>query len=386
MKVGLGVFATAPSGMEVGTIDTALGLLEQGGDPLVFADAGAVLPPRAEALRDRIVRLEPLPAALRKQRMQDALFLPTKLAFARRWAAALRRHPVDVVHTFSPGCAALIAPRTPTVVQAWFNPPTLSARLRTMLGFAPRFPPLYLANVFMLLQSHTADALAYRRADAILTNTKTAEAAFRSRGYPAENVPPSIEMPSELPARRPSERFRIAFCAHPLDRPRKGLLYVLEALGHLDDAPGVELTLIGGSSPALEESIAKARRTGASVELLGRVPRQRYLDHLARDTDLLAFSSLYEEWGYALFEAFSRGVPAVTFDLYPFQDIVDGDTGRLVAPRDSSQLAAAIEEARRGAFPAPSTVLNSARRRFGSAAVAARLLEVYERLVLRRSS
>lgn len=385
LKVGLGVFASAPSGMEVGTIDTALGLLERGAEPVIFADSAAVLPERAEALRDRVVRLDPLPRAVRIQRMQDALFLPTKLAFSRRWAAALRECPVDVVHTFSPGCAALTPSGIPTVVQAWFNPPTLGARLRTMLGFAPRLPPVYLANVAMLLQSHTADALAYRRADLILTNTETAEQSFRSRGYEAQHLPPSIDVPAALPERRPGDRFRIAFCAHPLDRPRKGLLYLLDALGRLDDGSAVELTLIGGSSPELDEPIARARRNGASVRLLGRVPRDRYLDHLARDTDLLAFTSLYEEWGYALFEAFSRGVPAVTFDLYPFHDIIDEDTGQLVAPRDSAALARALEAARQGALPEPAAVLASTRRRFGSLAIADQLIAVYERLVASRS-
>jgi glycosyltransferase involved in cell wall biosynthesis len=371
--------------MEVGTIDTALGLLERGADPVVFADAAAVLPDRAEVLRDRIVRLDPLPRALQMQRSQDALFLPTKLAFARRWAVALHDNPVDVVHTFSPGCAALIPRGTPTVVQAWFNPPTLRARLRTMLAFAPKLPPVYLANVAMLLQSHSADALAYRRADVILTNTATAEGDFRGRGYEARRLPPSIEVPSGLPERRPADRLRIAFCAHPLDRPRKGLLYLLDALGRLEDGTGVELTLIGGSSPELEEPIARAQRNGALVRLLGRVPRDRYLDHLARDTDLLAFTSLYEEWGYALFEAFSRGVPAVTFDLYPFHDIVDEDTGRLVAPRDSSALARALDAARHGALPEPAAVLDSTRRRFGSLAIAEQLIAVYEGLVASRS-
>lgn len=381
IKVGLGVFASAPSGMEVGTIDTALGLLERGADPIVFADSAAVLPERAEALKDRIVRLDPLPRALRKQRAQDALFLPAKLAFARRWAAALRDSPVDVVHTFSPGCAALIPSGIPTVVQAWFSPPTLRARLRTMLRFAPRIPHVYLANVAMLLQSHSADALAYRRADVILTNTETAERSFRAFGYEAQHLPPSIEVPTVLPDRRPSDRFRIAFCAHPLDRPRKGLVYLLDALGRLDDASAVELTLIGGPSDALEELIASAQRNGASVQMLGRVPRQRYLEHLARDTDMLAFTSLYEEWGYALFEAFSRGVPAVTFDLYPFHDIVDVDTGRLVAAADPIALARALDAARRGALPEPAAVLDSARRRFGSLAIAEQLITVYEGLV-----
>ena len=134
----------------------------------------------------------------------------------------------------------------------------------------------------------------------------------------------------------------MAFCGHPLDRPRKGLSYLLDALPLLEGGP-VEVTLIGGSSPKLEAPIEAARQAGVEVTLMGHVPRQDYLDHLARQTDLLAFMSLYEEWGYALFEAFSQGVPALAFRHYPFNEIVDRDTGLLVTPRDTRAVAAGID-------------------------------------------
>lgn len=376
MRVGIGVFATAPSGLAVATVDTALGLRAAGVGVTVFADPAAELPEYAESLGPDVVRLAPLARPLRRRILADLAFLPARLAWSRGWARALETNHVDVVHGFSPGAAALLPRRLPLAVQAWFNPPRLVPRMRTMLRFAPKSPPVYAARALVEAQSHAADLLGYRRADVVLVNTPTAERAFSERGFRATCVPPSIQVPSEPPTREPSEALRIAFCAHPLDRPRKGLRHLLEALPLVSGGP-LELTLVGGSSPALEDQLAPVRRAGVEVRVLGHVPRERYLEELATRTDVLAFMSLYEEWGYALFEALSRGVPALAFDLYPFQDIIDADTGVLVPPGDPRALAGALERALAGALPEPRSVLDSTRARFGSETVVERLLEVY---------
>lgn len=361
------------------TVDTALALVAAGVDVTLFADGRARLPAHAEPLRDRVIRLDPLPAAMEHPRVAALAFLPTKLALSRRWARALERHPVDVVHAFSPGTAAALPGTPPVLVQAWFHPPTLRGRLHTMLEFARRFPPMYAAHAAVEVQSHAADMLGYRRARLVLANTGSAERGFAQRGIAVRQIPPCIALPAEPPAREPGERFRVTFCGHPLDRPRKGLRYLLEALPLLQGEP-VEVTLVGGPSSELEAPIEAARAAGVEVDLLGHVPREQYLDQLARRTDLLAFTSLYEEWGYALFEAFSQGVPALAFDLYPFFEILDEDTGLLVAPRDAGAVAAGIERARAGGLPGPATVLDSARARFGADAIVQRLIPVYEEL------
>ena len=380
MRVGIGPFAEAPSGLAVATVDTAIALADAGVDITLFADGEAALPARFEPLRDRVVRLPPAPAHMQHPRVEASLFLPAKLGLSRRWARALRDHPVDVVHAFSPGTAAVLPRRAPIVVQAWFHPPLLPARLRTMLEFARRSPPMYAAHVAVEVQSHMSDLLGYRRANLVLANTESARRAFEQKGVAVRHIPPCISLPDEPPTREPSETFRVAFCGHPLDRPRKGLSYLLDALPMLEGG-AVEVTLIGGSSPRLEAPIETARHAGVEVTLLGHVPRQDYLDHLGRQTDLLAFMSLYEEWGYALFEAFSQGVPALAFRHYPFNEIVDRQTGLLVTPRDSRAVAAGIDRARGGDLPTPAAVLDSAKARFGAESVVKRLIPVYEELV-----
>ena len=360
------------------TVDTALALLAAGVDVTLYADGRSTLPRRAEPLRDRVVRLEPLPAALRRPRFGAAAFLAGRLGLARRWASALERHPVDVVHAFSPGTAVAIPRSLPVAVQAWFHPPRLEARMRTMMRFARRFPPAYAVHVAVELQSHASDALGYRRADLVLANTATAERAFEARGNPVRHIPPCIVMPDAPAPLEPSDRFRVTFCADRLETPRKGLRHLLEAVPLLN-AP-VDLTLFGAPSSTLEPLIGAARRAGSSVDVRGHVARDEYLDHLARRTDMLAMTSLYEEWGYALLESFSQGTPAFAFDLYPFFEILDEDTGVLVPPRDAAAVARAIDTARAKGLPGREAVLRSTAGRFGADAVAARLIPVYEEL------
>ena len=377
MRVGIGPFADSPSGMAIATMDTAAGLYAAGVDVTMFVTGHARVSPEAGNGVGRVVRLEPVPRLMRHPRVGDAVFLASKLSLSRRWAQALAEHPVDLVHTFSPGCVALL-PRPPVAVtQAWFHPPRLVPRLRTMLPFKSRFPPMFAAHTLLELQSHASDRLGYRRAELILANTPTAEAGFRERGFHVRCIPPSIALPDTLPEREPSDALRVVFCGHPLTNPRKGFGRLIEALPLVEGGP-IELTVFGGVSEPFAEGIEAARRAGVKVELLGYQPRERYLEHLGRRTDLLAFPSLYEEWGYALLEALSRGVPALAFDLYPFFDILDEDTGMVVRKDGPEPLARGLEAALRGELPASERVFESTRRRFSAEAVVPRLIDAYE--------
>ena len=252
-----------------------------------------------------------------------------------------------------------------------------------MLPFKSRFPPMFAVHTLLELQSHASDRLGYRRAELILANTQSAEAGFRERGFHARCIPPAIAVPDRLPEREPSEALRVVFCAHPLTNPRKGFRRLLEALPLVEGSP-IELTVFGGVSEPFVEEIERVRRGGVSVELMGFQPRQRYLEHLERRTDLLAFMSLYEEWGYALLEALSRGVPALAFEVYPFFDIVDADTGLVVRQDGPEPIARGLEAALRGELPSSERVFDSTRRRFSAEAVVPRLIEAYEQ-TLRQS-
>lgn len=373
MRVALGVYADAPSGLAVGTVDTALALDRAGAEVTLFALGESTLPPRAEPLRDRVVRLSRAP--LQGRAGSTALFLPSRLAASARFAQALEGRSFDVVHVFSPGMAARVPPGFRLSVQAWFHPPLLPARLRTMLPFTAR-KALYPAALMLQTQAHLADLAGYRRADLVIANTAVAREAMVARGLHSVCVPPAIEVAGEPPERKPSDAFRIAFCSHPLGGKRKGLRFLLEALPAVRHRP-LEVTLVGGEDPRFGPALQRVREAGVELTLTGRLPREAYLDRLAHETDLLAFPSLYEEWGYAVFEALGAGVPVLAFDLYPFSEIIEERTGLLVAPRDEEALARAIDRAAAGDLPTPAVVHETTRERFGSAAVAARLLEAW---------
>lgn len=373
MRVALGVYADEPSGLAVGTIDTALALDAAGVDLTVFALEGSHLPARAETLLDRVVWIER--PRLQGRVAQTVGFLPSRMAVSAGLARALRGLDFDVVHVFSPGMASRLPRGVKVSTQAWFHPPRLANRLRIMMPFTSS-TAMYPAALMVQIQAHLSDLAGYRRADLVFGNTEVARDALAARGFDAVCVPPALEIPQGPLDREPSEAFRIVFCSTGLSSRRKGLRFLLEALELARHRP-FEATLIGESDPSIEPAVERLRESGVGVTLLGRVPRDRYLGLLTRETDALVFPSLYEEWGYTLFEALVRGVPAIAFDLYPFSEILDSHTGVLVPPRDSAALAAAIDEAAAGGLPGSGEVQGATREQFGSALVAERLQEAW---------
>jgi glycosyltransferase involved in cell wall biosynthesis len=373
LRVALGVYADEPSGLAVGTIDTALALDAAGVDLTVFALEGSHLPDRAEGLLDRVVWIERPP--LQGRIASTAAFLPSKMAASAGLAKAMRGLSFDVVHVFSPGMASRLPRGMKVSAQAWFHPPRLVDRLRIMMPFTSR-PAMYPAALMLQTQAHLSDLAGYRRADLVLANTDVARDALVARGLDALCVPPALEIPEGPIDREPSEAFRIVFCGTRLGTSRKGLRFLLEALERARHRP-LEVTVIGEPDSSFDPAVERVRENGVEVTLLGRVPRDRYLDLLSRETDALVFPSLYEEWGYTLFEALVRGVPAIAFDLYPFSEILDSRTGVLVPPRDVEALAAAIDEAAAGSLPGPGEVQGATREQFGSSLVAERLLEAW---------
>ena len=128
------------------------------------------------------------------------------------------------------------------------------------------------------------------------------------------------------------------------------------------------------------EDIARAEQSG--ITFLGM---RDDVDELYAAMDLYVLASYREGWPRSAMEAAATGVPVIATDIRGCRQVVDhGVTGLLVAPRDTSSLAHAIEAL---AGDAPRRVAMGAAARhkaeaeFDEARVIAITLAVYRRLV-----
>jgi glycosyltransferase involved in cell wall biosynthesis len=154
------------------------------------------------------------------------------------------------------------------------------------------------------------------------------------------------------PAEPRSARFRVASIGRMV--PRKGVELVVRAIGELvaggrDD---VELLIVGGQpdenghDPEAERIAALARELGIADRVIfrGQVA-QAELPTVLRSVDAVVCAPWYEPFGIVPLEAMACGVPVVAASVGGLIDtVVHGKTGLHVPPRDSSAIAAALEE------------------------------------------
>jgi starch synthase len=119
------------------------------------------------------------------------------------------------------------------------------------------------------------------------------------------------------------------------DFARKGGQVLLAAWTHVRRAlPEAELLIVGPHSDPV------AHREG--VRWLGRVDRARLAD-LYRSAHVFVLPSLFEPWGHVFIEAMGYGLPCIAADCCAMPEmVIDGLTGRLVAPGQVGPLATAL--------------------------------------------
>ena len=184
----------------------------------------------------------------------------------------------------------------------------------------------------------------------------------RDYGVPSQVVHNGVDPARFGPvaaAQRASRRQRVGaenrflFLAVGGIEPRKGSVFLLEALSRLKDRldPSPVLAVVGGHSfqdytayrdAALARLPELGLTLGRDVVLLGTVAD----DDLAawyRTADALAFPSLKEGWGLVVLEAMSADLPVVATDIPVFREyLADGTNALLVAPEDPDALADAM--------------------------------------------
>ncbi len=127
--------------------------------------------------------------------------------------------------------------------------------------------------------------------------------------------------------------------------PRKGHIYLLHAVARLK-ARGLRLKLWLAGDGELRDQLASAVESLELVEdvcFLGQLSQRELLEiYIASKVDLVVLPSLHEGIPVALMEAMSLGIPAVATEVGGIPELLGGEAGLLVPPKDPEALAKAI--------------------------------------------
>jgi len=183
--------------------------------------------------------------------------------------------------------------------------------------------------------------LFWRRADVVLADS--AAVAGRLRGLSAHVVYGPVE-PDPPPAAAPWPTGNgpvIGFVGRI--EPRKGPLDLIRAAPAIRaGAPGSRVVLVGDDPYGTDPEYVRAVRGARDVE---HHPWSENAPGLMRHLDVLVLPSRREPFGTVLAEAMAVGTPVVATRVDGLPEVVeDGVTGRLVAPGEPEQLAAAVLE------------------------------------------
>ena len=125
----------------------------------------------------------------------------------------------------------------------------------------------------------------------------------------------------------------------------KGHARVMEAMPAILRAEPRAVYVVVGDGAARAELEARAAVLGPAVRFLGRLGDDEVLD-LYRAADVLVMPSAKEGFGIVFVEAAATGLPVVAGDLDGSVDaLAEGEIGRLIDPRSTAGIAAAVIDA-----------------------------------------
>jgi glycosyltransferase involved in cell wall biosynthesis len=256
-----------------------------------------------------------------------------------RFGQLLRRGRFDVVHAHSfrtelasmlygrvPGLAPIVV-RTVHNVDEFYVSPRYAALARLSARGLDRIVAI-------------SDAVAeYLRHDAGLPDEKLVRIYY---GIDPSPYDPTTPPPSRRPIGDPLRRPTLGVVARLA--PQKGHRVLFDALPAVRDAvPDVHARLIGHEelSTTVELRAYAVERGGA--DLVAFEGFRADIAQVMADLDVFVLPSLWEGFELVLLEAMAAGRPVVASAVGPIPEIVvDGVTGLLVPPGDSTALAAAI--------------------------------------------
>jgi glycosyltransferase involved in cell wall biosynthesis len=275
-------------------------------------------------------------------------YFPEPLAFSfRAYNAFRKRHvtmPFDVLHDVETlGYGTLLAKKLGVPTVCTVHHP-LSRDLHAHLVKADSFMERYYNVAFFPL---IMQGLVARRMDGVITSSRTGteelKRAFRIKAERIYLVHTGVDSkvfsPDPSTVRTPSE---VLFVGNAQD-PRKGILYLLQALRDLSDA--VHLTVVDQGEPQkyYAPALVRALRLEGRVVFTGKIPLET-LVRLYRRASVLVMPSLFEGFGLPAVEAMASGTPVIATHAGSLPEVVgeNQEGGILVPPQDSDALAKAI--------------------------------------------
>jgi L-malate glycosyltransferase len=195
--------------------------------------------------------------------------------------------------------------------------------------------------------------------------------------------------PDPRPAQSPAAR--CAFLSVGSLVPNKGFDVLLRAFASAFPGDAQVRLEIGGDGPERARLLQSARELGidGQVAFLGSMSRQQVRTAMQR-AHCFVSSSFVETFGVVLIEAMACGLWVIATDAGGPRDFVGSEVGELVAKGDERALARAMQRFQRASGSlADSQHAVAARRlvleKFSRAAVAQRLLQIYEAAVQART-
>ncbi|WP_156465398.1 glycosyltransferase [Knoellia sp. Soil729] len=260
----------------------------------------------------------------------------------------------DVVHAhfWMSGLAAVRAGRARgvPVVQTFH---ALGSVKRRFQGAADTSPPERLAREHELAAE--VDVVVATCADEVAELARTGVDTAHVRVVPCGvdtthfTPVPAADEAGAGPAQRAPGRQRLLLVGRMVER--KGFDVAIRALADLPES--VELVIAGGPAADqldAEPEVMRLRRVAREVGVFDRVRMLGQLTHsempsLYRSADVVLATPWYEPFGITPLEAAACGRPVVGSAVGGLLDsVVDGETGRLVPPRDPLALARAVED------------------------------------------
>jgi glycosyltransferase involved in cell wall biosynthesis len=197
------------------------------------------------------------------------------------------------------------------------------------------------------------DALLGRGTDAVICVSREVESFYRSKGVPAEKlhvIPNAIDISAFDGPLVGSLRAEVAaapddflFLSAARLHPQKAQDILLDATRRLADAGHRRFRLLLAGEGSLREPLEARMRELGIAEWVRFLGVRHDLVELLRQADAFVLPSLYEGLPLAILEAMAARLPVIATRVGGCPEVViDGQSGRLVAPGNADQLAEAM--------------------------------------------